>query len=62
MIESEAHELTEQQMLDAVVLGQDSYKPVIEAIISLAKKAAKEPWKIKEKDEELKNLPNKINE
>ena len=44
MIESEAHELTEQQMLDAVVLGQDSYKPVIEAIISLAKKAAKEPW------------------
>ena len=62
MIESEAHELTEQQMLDAVVLGQDSYKPVIEAIISLAKKAAKEPWKIKEKDEELKNLPNKINQ
>ena len=62
MIESEAHELSEQQMLDAVVLGQDSYKPVIEAIISLAKKAAKEPWKIKEKDEELKNLPNKINE
>ena len=62
MIESEAHELSEQQMLDAVVLAQESYKPVIEGIISLAKKAAKEPWVIKEKDEELKNLPNKINE
>ena len=62
MIESEAHELSEQQMLDAVVLGQESYKPVIDAIISLAKKAAKEPWTIKEKDEELKKLPNKIND
>ncbi len=60
MIESEAHELSEKQMLDAVVLGQDSYKPVIEAIISLAKKAAKEPWEIKEKDDELKQLPINI--
>ncbi len=62
MIESEAHELSEKQMLDAVVLGQDSYKPVIEAIISLAKKAAKEPWEIKEKDDELKKLPTNIND
>ncbi len=62
MIESEAHELSEKQMLDAVVLGQENYKTVIEAIISLAKKAAKEPWDIKEKDEEIKSLPSKINE
>ncbi len=62
MIESEAHELSEKQMLDAVVLGQENYKTVIEAIISLAKKAAKEPWELKEKDEEVKNLPSKINE
>ena len=61
MIESEAHELSEKQMLDAVVLGQENYKTVIEAIISLAKKAAKEPWDIKEKDEEIKSLPSKIN-
>ena len=61
MIESEAHELSEKQMLDAVVLGQENYKTVIEAIISLAKKAAKEPWELKEKDEEIKNLPSKIN-
>ena len=62
MIESEAHELSEKQMLDAVVLGQENYKTVIEAIISLAKKAAKEPWELKVKDEEIKNLPSKINE
>ncbi len=62
MIESEAHELSEKQMLDAVVLGQENYKTVIEAIISLAKKAAKEPWELKEKDVEIKNLPSKINE
>ncbi len=62
MIESEAHELSEKQMLDAVVLGQENYNTVIEAIISLAKKAAKEPWELKEKDEEIKNLPTKINE
>ncbi len=62
MIESEAHELSEKQMLEAVVLGQENYKTVIEAIISLAKKAAKEPWELKEKDEEIKNLPSKINE
>ena len=62
MIESEAHELSEQQMLDAVVLGQESYKLVIEAIISLAKKGAKEPWTVNEKNDELKNLPVKISE
>ncbi len=62
MIESEAHELSEKQMLDAVILGQENYKTVIEAIISLAKKAAKEPWDLKEKDEEIKSLPSKINE
>ena len=60
MIESEAHELSEQQMLDAVVLGQENYKIVIDAIISLAKKAAKDPWSLPEKDEEIKNLPADI--
>ncbi len=62
MIESEAHELSEEQMLEAVVLGQENYKSVIEAIISLAKQAANEPWQVKDKDEELKNLPRKIND
>jgi len=44
MVESEAKELTEQQMLQAVMFGQRGFQPVIQAIIQLAEKAAKEPW------------------
>ena len=60
MVESEAQQLSEEQMLEAVVLGQETYKEVIDAIINLARKAAKEPWNIPEKDEEIKNLPSEI--
>ena len=60
MIESEAYQLSEEKMLEAVVLGQESYKPVIEAIISLAKKAAKEPWILPKKEDEIKSLPDNI--
>lgn len=41
MVESEAHELSEEQMLDAVIFGQDGYIPVIDAIEALAAKAGK---------------------
>jgi polyribonucleotide nucleotidyltransferase len=44
MVESEAKELPETQMLEAVMFGQRSFQPVINAIIGLAEKAAKEPW------------------
>jgi len=44
MVESEAKELPEAQMLEAVIFGQRGFQPVIEAIIRLAEKAAKEPW------------------
>ena len=60
MVESEAHELSEKQMLEAVMFGQESYKEVIEAIISLAKKAAKDPWVLDKLTDEVKNLPSKI--
>ena len=60
MIESEAHQLSEEQMLEAVVLGQKCYKVAVDAIIELAKKAAKDPWKIPDQDDEIKNLPSKI--
>jgi polyribonucleotide nucleotidyltransferase len=43
MVESEARELPEQTMLDAVMTGHRGFQPVIEAIIRLAEKAAKEP-------------------
>src|SRR3954454_5154278 len=43
MVESEAKELSEEQMLEAVMLGHRGFQPVIEAIIRLAERAAKEP-------------------
>src|SRR6202022_4232412 len=43
MVESEAKELSEEIMLGAVMLGHRHFQPVIEAIIKLAEKAAKEP-------------------
>ncbi|MCF8479268.1 MAG: polyribonucleotide nucleotidyltransferase [Rhodospirillum sp.] len=43
MVESEAEELDEQTMLDAVVFGHDAYQDVINAIISLAEQCAREP-------------------
>ncbi|CAK0746388.1 polynucleotide phosphorylase [Azospirillaceae bacterium] len=44
MVESEAKELSEDVMLEAVMFGHRSYQPVIRAIIELAEMAAKEPW------------------
>src|SRR6478609_7248292 len=43
MMESEAKELSEEIMLGAVMFGHRHFQPVIEAIIKLAEKAAKEP-------------------
>ncbi len=43
MVELEAKELSEEIMLGAVMFGHRHFQPVIEAIIELAEKAAKEP-------------------
>ncbi|HEV3042761.1 MAG TPA: polyribonucleotide nucleotidyltransferase, partial [Roseiarcus sp.] len=43
MVESEAKELSEETMLQAVMDGHKGFQPVIQAIIRLAEKAAKEP-------------------
>src|SRR6202041_1390631 len=42
MVESEAKELSEETMLKAVMAGHASFQPVIQALIRLAEKAAKE--------------------
>ncbi|MDQ6967398.1 MAG: polyribonucleotide nucleotidyltransferase, partial [Mariprofundaceae bacterium] len=42
MIESEAKELSEEQMIDAIIFGQEGYAPVIDAIDALVKDAGKE--------------------
>src|SRR5437016_9913029 len=43
MVESEAKELPEEVMLGAVMFGHRHFQPVVDAIIQLAEKAAKEP-------------------
>jgi len=65
MVESEAYELSEDEMLGAVTFGHEAIKPVIDMIVSLAEEAAKEPYdfqapdyaalydKVKEKGEAL---------
>ncbi len=50
MVELEAHELAEDVMLGAVMFGHRSFQPVIEAIIKLAERAAKEPRNFSQPD------------
>jgi polyribonucleotide nucleotidyltransferase len=51
MVESEAKELSEDEMLGAVMFAHRSIQPVIKAIIGLAEKAAKDPWELKLADD-----------
>ncbi|MGB4907232.1 MAG: polyribonucleotide nucleotidyltransferase, partial [Tabrizicola sp.] len=44
MVESEAYELTEEEMLGAVVFGHEQMQPVIDLIIDFAETSAKEPF------------------
>src|SRR5689334_17269233 len=46
MVESEAKELSEEEMLGAVMFAHSSMQPVVDAIIKLAEQAAKEPWEL----------------
>jgi polyribonucleotide nucleotidyltransferase len=62
MVESEAHELSEDVMLGAVTFGHTAFQTVIEGIIDLAEKAAKEPWALPEKAPEIAALEKRIAE
>ena len=62
MVESEAHELSEDTMLKAVMFGHRGYQDAIDAIISLAREAAKEPWAVSEEDEGAVALVQQVRE
>ena len=53
MVESEAHELSEEVMLSAVMFGLEAWDPVIDAIVELAEAAAKEPWTLPEEEDNV---------
>ncbi len=44
MVESEAYELSEEEMLGAITFAHDQIQPVIDLIIDLAEESAKEPF------------------
>ncbi len=50
MVESEAKELSEDVMLGAVMFAHAASQKVCQAIISLAEKAAKDPWELATSD------------
>ncbi|MEP9354211.1 polyribonucleotide nucleotidyltransferase [Xanthobacter sp. KR7-65] len=60
MVESEAKELPEEIMLGAVMFGHRHFQPVIEAIIKLAEKAAKEPRNFQPAD--VSEIESKVRE
>jgi len=65
MVESEAKELTEDEMLGAVLFAHEESRKVIGAIIELAEKAAKAPWElspVEDKSATLEELHGLIGE
>ncbi len=60
MVESEAQELSEDVMLGAVTFGHTHFQPVIQAIIELAERAAKEPWPLAEASEAEATLAARV--
>jgi polyribonucleotide nucleotidyltransferase len=62
MVESEAKELAEDVMLGAVMAGHEAMQPVIDAIIKLAEKSAKEPFDFEGEDlsAELKQIQDLV--
>jgi len=60
MVESEANELSEEIMLGAVNFGHRGMKPVLEGIVKLAEKCAKEPWDVPEPAPEVASLSERL--
>jgi polyribonucleotide nucleotidyltransferase len=60
MVESEAHGLTEEEMLNAVKFGHEGFVPIIEMIEDLAKECRKPEWTVEKKD--LSEVKKKLEE
>ncbi len=61
MVESEARELSEDEILGAVMFAHREFQPVIRAIAELADSCAKKPWELPE-PEDTGDLENKVKE
>jgi polyribonucleotide nucleotidyltransferase len=56
MVESEAKELSEEDMLGAVMFAHDECRKVVDAIVELAEQAAKDPWELDPVDDKSATL------
>jgi polyribonucleotide nucleotidyltransferase len=62
MVESEASELSEERMLEAVMFGHKNFQPVLDMIIDLAEDAAKEPYDLPEADPATETVRTRLKE
>ncbi len=62
MVESEASELSEDEMLGAVMFGHREMQAVIDMIIDLAEACAKEPWEVPEEDPAIASAKDRFAE
>jgi len=60
MVESEAGELSEDEMLGAVKFGFEAFQPVIAAINELKEKAGKDAWTVLERNAEYKQMESDL--
>lgn len=60
MVESEAHELSEKVMLDAVVFGHKAMQPILKMINDFKKAAGKPDWDAPKVDKDYTDLLKKI--
>src|SRR4051812_15449785 len=60
MVESEAKELSEDVLLGAVMFGHREFQPVIQMIIEMAERCAKEPWAVPEASKLAADVKAKI--
>ena len=60
MVESEAQELSEEVMLGAVTFGHEQMQPVIDLIIELAERCAREPRELPPPPEGLEEVKGKL--
>ncbi len=60
MVESEASELSEKVMLDAVNFGHEQIQTAINAIVELAESAAREPWDLPQEAPEAEAMRNTL--
>ncbi|MCL1892042.1 MAG: polyribonucleotide nucleotidyltransferase [Alphaproteobacteria bacterium] len=60
MVESEAGELSEEEMLGAVKFGYEAFQPVIAAIAELKEKVGKAAWAVSQRSDEYKQMESDL--